>query len=83
MKRPLAFPLQPSRTLNCTGLYCPEPVLRARIELDKLQPGEILEILADDPAAEADIQSLVRRTGHELLQLRKEGNVIRFLIKKG
>jgi TusA-related sulfurtransferase len=44
--------------------------------------GEILEMLADDPAAEEDIKSLLKRTGHELLELRKKGDVLRFLIKK-
>lgn len=74
--------VRPNRTLDCVGLYCPEPVFRARIELDKLKPGEVLEMLADDPAAEEDISSLVKRTGNELLKLNKEGDVIRFLIRK-
>jgi len=39
-------------------------------------------VLADDPAAEEDIQSLVKRTGQQLLEIRKEGNKLRFLIKK-
>ncbi len=74
--------VKPSRTLDCIGLYCPEPVFRTRLELDKMAIGEILEMLADDPAAEEDIRSLVKRTGHELLELSKRGNVLRFLIKK-
>ncbi len=74
--------VKPSRTLDCIGLYCPEPVFRTRLELDKMAIGEVLEMLADDPAAEEDIKSLVKRTGHELLELSKRGNVLRFLIRK-
>ena len=74
--------VKPSRTLDCIGLYCPEPVFRTRLELDKMDVGEVLEMIADDPAAEEDIKSLVKRTGHELLQLSKRGNVLRFLIRK-
>jgi TusA-related sulfurtransferase len=44
--------------------------------------GEILEMVADDPAAEEDIKSLVKRTGQELLEISKKGNALRFLIKK-
>jgi TusA-related sulfurtransferase len=44
--------------------------------------GEILEVLADDTAADEDIKSLVKRTGHELLELSRKGDVLRFLIKK-
>ena len=74
--------VKPNRTLDCIGLYCPEPVFRTRSELDKMSVGEVLEMLADDPAAEEDIKSLVKRTGNELLELSKEGDVLRFLIRK-
>jgi len=74
--------LKVDRTLDCVGLYCPEPVFRTRQELDKLAVGQVLELIADDPAAEADIPSLVKRTGHQLLKVWKESNQIHFLIKK-
>lgn len=74
--------LKPDRTLDCIGLYCPVPVFKTREEMDKLEAGEILEVLADDPAAEEDIRRWAKRTGNELLELKKEGRVIRFLIKK-
>jgi tRNA 2-thiouridine synthesizing protein A len=51
---------RPDRTLDCLGLYCPEPVFKARMELDEMKKGEVLEVLADDPAAEEDIRSLVK-----------------------
>ena len=74
--------VKPDRTLDCVGLYCPEPVFRTRTELDNTKIGEILEILADDPAAEADIKSLVKRLQQEIVSVRKEGNTLRILIKK-
>lgn len=74
--------IKSNRKLDCIGLYCPEPVFRTRIEIDKLTIGQVLEIIADDPAAEEDIKSLVKRLGQELLEIHKEGNQLRFLIKK-
>ena len=65
--------VKPDRTLDCIGLYCPEPVFQTRIELDKMRIGEVLEVLADDPAAEEDIKSLIKRTGHKLLEIEKSG----------
>jgi len=44
--------------------------------------GEVLEVVADDPAAEEDIKSLIKHTGHELLKISREGDVLRILIKK-
>lgn len=74
--------VKPDRTLDCLGFYCPEPVFRTRIELDNMKIGEILEVLADDPAAEADIKSLVKRLEQEIVSVRKDGNTVRILIKK-
>jgi TusA-related sulfurtransferase len=74
--------IRPDRVLDCTGLYCPEPVFRTRLELDEIQVGEILEITADDPAAEEDIKRLVRRLGHEVVGFEVDDNGVKFLIKK-
>jgi len=74
--------IKPDRTLDCIGLYCPEPVFRTRIEIDKLAVGQILEVFADDPAAEEDIKSLVNRLGQRLLEVSKRGSQLRFLIEK-
>lgn len=73
---------KPNRTLDCIGLYCPEPVFRTRTELDELKIGETLEVLADDPAAESDIQSLVRNLEQELVSAEKKGGTVRIVIRK-
>lgn len=70
------------RKLDCLSLYCPEPVFRTRMELDEMEVGETLEVVADDPAAESDIQSLVKHLEQEVLSSSREGNTIRILIKK-
>jgi len=44
--------------------------------------GEVVEVLADDPAAEEDIQSLVKRFEQQLISVSKQGSTIHFLIKK-
>jgi TusA-related sulfurtransferase len=50
--------------------------------MDKLIVGQVLEVLADDPAAEEDVQRWAKRTGQQMLELHKEGKQLRFLIKK-
>jgi TusA-related sulfurtransferase len=52
------------------------------MELDEMKTGEVLEVQADDPAAEEDIRSLVKHLNQELLSVNKEGNMVRILIKK-
>jgi TusA-related sulfurtransferase len=73
---------KPDRTLDCIGLYCPEPVFKTRLELDEMKVGETLEVLADDPAAESDITSLVKNLGQELVSTVKKGDQVQIVIKK-
>ena len=70
------------KTLDARGLFCPSPVMQTNVELSKMKVGEILTVLADDPAAEDDISSWARRLGHEVVKMEKNGNEIRFEIKK-
>ncbi|MFB5610100.1 MAG: sulfurtransferase TusA family protein [Nitrosarchaeum sp.] len=52
------------------------------MEIEKMQVGQVLTVSADDPAAEDDISRWVTRNGHELLDMKKDGNTITFQIKK-
>ena len=74
--------VKPDRVLDCQGLYCPEPVFKTRMELDELKIGQTLEVLADDPAAGPDIESLVKHLEQQLISISKEGSMVRILIKK-
>jgi len=74
--------IKPDKILDTLGLFCPEPVFRTRQELDNIEVGEILELIADDPAAEADISSLIKNIGQELLEVTKENGELHFFIKK-
>ena len=74
--------LKPDKTLDCVGLYCPQPLFQTRENIDMLEVGDILEVIADDPAAEEDLKRFAKRTGHEIVRLEKKGNTLRFLIRK-
>ena len=74
--------LKPDKTLDCVGLYCPQPLFQTRENIDMLEVGDILEVIADDPAAEEDLKRFAKRTGHEIVRLEKKGDTLRFLIRK-
>lgn len=72
----------PARTLDCIGLLCPEPLFQTRNAVDELQPGEVVEVFADDPAAEEDLRRFAKRTGNEFISAEAEGEHKRFLIRR-
>lgn len=63
-------------------MFCPEPVFRTKIEIERMQVGEVLCVRADDPAAEDDISRWASRTGHEVLSTSRDGSVVELSIKK-
>jgi tRNA 2-thiouridine synthesizing protein A len=75
---------EPSETsLDCIGLFCPEPLFQTREAMDALQVGEVLEVLTDDPAAVEDLTRFAKRAGHEMVSIDDQGDHHRFLIRKG
>lgn len=75
--------VKPDETLDCIGLYCPQPIFQTREALDKLEAGQVLELLADDPGAEEDVKRFAKRTGNVLISFEKmDDGVQRFLLRK-
>jgi len=45
-----------NRQLDVKGLKCPVPIVRAKKEIDAMQAGDVLEVLATDPGSVTDFQ---------------------------
>ena len=50
--------------------------------MGEMNVGEILEVLADDPAAEEDIRSWTKKAGQDLFLVEKKEKTLRFLVRK-
>ena len=77
-----AIPHMPDVTLDAVGLFCPEPVFRTKIAMERMQAGQTIEVSADDPAAEDDISRWANRNGHQVIEVKKDDPTITFVIKK-
>ena len=71
-----------TETLDCVGLYCPEPLFQTREAIDAIGVGEVLEVYADDPAAEEDLTRFAKRAGHEVVSLENDGVQLRIKIRR-
>lgn len=74
--------VNPDRQIDCTGLFCPMPIVKTREAMTQMTPGQILAMLSDDPASDPDMRSWAQNTGHELLDVSRNGAVYRFVIRK-
>ena len=72
--------------IDAIGLLCPLPVLKARKRLKSLHSGQVLCVLADDPAAVIDMPHYCNEADHTLVssELATPGTLVRrYLIRKG
>jgi len=73
----------PEHELDALGLRCPEPVMMVRKTVRKLDDGQTLLIIADDPATVRDIPSFCQFMDHTLVASQTEQLPYQYLIKKG
>ena len=72
----------PDKEIDCIGLFCPMPIVKTREAIHDMYVGELLAMLSDDPASDADMRSWCQSNGHELLEVTREGGIFRFLVRK-
>ncbi|MDO6590746.1 preprotein translocase subunit TatB [Loktanella sp. D2R18] len=68
--------------LDARGLLCPLPVLKARKRLQALQSGQILRMVADDPAAIIDVPHFCAEAGHQLIDTHDFDGAQAYVIQK-
>ena len=74
--------MEADRTLDCTGLYCPMPIVKTAQEMKKMKQGEVLEILADDKGIKQDMPAWCQTTGNECLGIEEQAGEIKVYVKK-
>ena len=62
-----------THTIDALGLKCRQPILKVAVEAKSLQPGDMLEVLADCPSFPKDIEAWCQKTGKTLLVCADEG----------
>lgn len=71
------------REVDARGLNCPLPILRTKKALNDMKTGEVLRVIATDPASQRDFQAFARQTGNALVdQSAANGEFIYLLRRK-
>ncbi|GBU10072.1 response regulator SirA [Gammaproteobacteria bacterium] len=68
--------------LDLKGLNCPLPILKTKQQLNYMQVGEIVTVLATDPHAEIDFKAYLARVNHDLISFDIIEGVYTFCIRK-
>lgn len=71
------------QVLNAVGLQCPGPIMKTYRAVQAMQPGELLEVTASDPAFGRDVRAWATKTGHEVLGVDAAKGLVKALIRVG
>jgi TusA-related sulfurtransferase len=74
-----------ARVVDALGTWCPVPIHLIARAAREATPGQVLELLADDPLIEVDLPAWCHSSGNELLELRRDGDgwVGRVAVRRG
>ncbi|MCH8500043.1 MAG: sulfurtransferase TusA family protein [Marinobacter sp.] len=70
-------------SLDASGLTCPMPLLKAKLALNGMQDGQVLEVIATDAGSARDIPAYVELSPHTLLSVLDQGERYTFFIRCG
>jgi len=59
------------------------PVIRTQQSVEKMQPGQQLEVICTDPGARHDIPAWCRVNGHRVIEIVEDRGEIRIAIEIG
>lgn len=69
--------------LDTSGLYCPEPIMLMHNKVRDMQTGEVLKVVATDPATTRDVPKFCSFLGHELLAQQESDERYLYFIRLG
>ena len=70
------------QALDARGLLCPLPVLKAAKLLRLMNHGDILDVMATDPASKEDFKNFCITKGCELIKNSNINGILHYQIKK-
>ncbi|MBI6781854.1 sulfurtransferase TusA family protein [Pseudomonas syringae] len=68
--------------LDASGLNCPLPLLKAKMELNRLASGAVLKVIATDAGSQRDFRTFARLAGHHLLHEEVDAGIYRYWLRK-
>ncbi len=68
-------------TVDATYQSCPGPLIALADAVSRARPGQVVRLVATDPAAPSDVREWSAGTGHRFLEVTRNGNVYEIFIE--
>ena len=70
------------QVLDARGLNCPLPILKTKKAINKMESGQVLEVLSTDAGSVKDLEAFCNQTGNKLLETVGDDGKYTFTIEK-
>ena len=67
--------------IDCTGMVCPQPIVELAKQKKKMQPGQVLEMWADDEGAKRDVAAWCQQTGNAFMGSEDDSAFTKYFIE--
>jgi glycine cleavage system H protein len=76
------FEAFPDHEMFEIGVECSATLAKLDELLEKIPAGEVIHLVSDDPTADLEMLRWSEQKGQSLLEMREEGNLFHFIVKK-
>lgn len=73
---------EPDATIDLRGTPCPLNWVKTKLRLERMQPGQVLEVVVDDGAPARNVPRSVEAEGHRVLAMANGAGRVRILIQR-
>ena len=73
---------KPDASLDLRGVVCPTNFVKAKLKLEEMNQGQILEIVIDSGEPIANVPRSIKEEGHKIIKAEKVNDHFRLLIEK-
>ncbi|MEW6308681.1 MAG: sulfurtransferase TusA family protein [Bacillota bacterium] len=70
-------------SLDLAGVACPINFVMAKLKLEELDPGQVLEVMVDDGAPCRNVPRSLAADGHAVLTVEEADGRWRILVRRG
>lgn len=68
--------------LDLRGIVCPINFVKAKLKLEEMQKGDILELIIDSGEPMANVPRSIKEEGHKIISVQKIDDYFSLLIEK-
>ena len=72
----------PVRCADLTGEVCPMTFIKAKLHLEQIDPGTILEIILNEGEQMRNVPKSIKEEGHRIEKVRQDGDRFHLYVRK-